>query len=62
MASNISEDQIKLLKEVLSLAEPYPLDELDEHLFCDDKSEERIKRIEATLAKKLLLENGIDIS
>ena len=61
VGSNITEEQISLFKDVLSLAEPYPLDELDKHMFYDDNDEERVKRCEATIAKKILLENGIDV-
>lgn len=61
MASNITEEQIKLFKFIMSLAEPYPLDELAEHEFYDDKDEENIKRCYATHAKITLLENGIDV-
>ena len=44
----------------MSLAESYPFDELDKHMFYDDKNENRIMRCDATIAKKLLFENEID--
>ena len=61
MASNITKEQIGFFKHILSLAEPYPIEELEKHIFLDDNDEERIKRCDATRAKKILLENGIDV-
>ncbi len=61
MSSKLTEEQIKLFKKVLSMAEPYPFEELDEHMYYDDKDEERIRRCNATMAKKILIENGIDV-
>lgn len=61
MPSNITEEQIKFFKYIVSLAEPYPFDELDDHIVYDDKDEENIRRCDAARAKKILLENGIEV-
>lgn len=61
MDSNITREQIEQLKLAVASAEPYPIEELDEHSFYDDKDTERLKRCLATKAKIILLENGIEI-
>lgn len=61
MGSSITKEQIDLFRLVASSAEPYPIDELDKYMYYDDTDEERVKRCDATLAKKILLENGIEV-
>lgn len=61
MASNITEEQIIFFKYVMSLAEQYPLEGFEDRLHYDEQDEEAIKRCNATMAKKILLENGIDV-
>ena len=61
MNSNITEEQIKFFKSILEKYEPYPLDEpklnyIDEYEILLDR-----KRVMATEAKRILLENGIGV-
>lgn len=61
MASNITKEQIEQLKLAATSAEPYPIEEIEEHSFYDDKDTERLKRCLATKAKMILLEHGIEV-
>lgn len=61
MASNITEEQIDFFKYVMSLAEPYPLEGFEKLLHYDEQDEEVMRRYDATMAKKILLENGIEV-
>lgn len=61
MESNITEKQIEIFKKAVLMAEPYPIEELSEHEYYDDKDDERVKRCLATYAKIALLENGIEV-
>lgn len=59
MELNITKEQIKLFKHILSLYEPYPLDVLDRLNFDNDEFDDH--RVDATFAKKILIENGVNI-
>ena len=61
MASSITKEQIDFFKYIMSLAEPYPLEGFEKRLHYDEQDEEIIKRYDATMAKKISLENGIDV-
>ena len=60
MESRITNEQIALFKDFLRKYEPYPLEVLKKLQYDDDDFDE--DRVFATRAKKILLENGIDIS
>ena len=57
MEQNITNTQIEFFKHIIELYEPYSLEEL-EKLKLDDKEHDP-DRINATIAKKILIENGI---
>lgn len=57
MASNISAEQVKQLKNLVAEYDPYPIEILDEYMFDDKQYDEN--RIDATIAKKILMENDI---
>lgn len=57
MESDITKRQIELFKKIIEEFEPYPLEVLDS-LQYDDKDYDE-DRINATIAKKILLEHGI---
>ncbi len=64
MESNISKELIDMMFTALKKAEPYPIEYLDElgyddHRYEDDYSER--DRINATIAKKFFIENGVNI-
>ena len=65
MASNISNELIEMLKTALKKADPYPVEFLDELGFDDlrfDLNSPEKDRINASLAKKFLVEHGIIIN
>ncbi len=57
MASNISAEQVKQLKNLIAQYAPYPIEILDDYMFDDKQYDEN--RIDATIAKKILTENNI---
>lgn len=64
MESNISRELIEMLRFALKKAEPYPIEFLDELKLDDPRFEldnPEKDRINATLAKKFLIEHGIAI-
>lgn len=64
MASNISNELLEMLKYALKKAAPYPVEYLDEIGYDDprfDLENPEKDRINATIAKKFIEENGIDI-
>ena len=61
MDSNTTREQIDYLKKIMSSAEPYPIDELEKYAYYDDNDKERVNRCNATRAKKLLIELGIEV-
>ena len=60
MARNFTSEEIAFYRELLSKYEPYPLEVLDDLMFDDTRYDQN--RIDATIAKKRLLECGIVIT
>ena len=63
MASNISKELIDMMFIALKKADPYPIEYLDEFGYDDRRYEDNYyekDRVNATIAKKFLLENGIN--
>lgn len=64
MESNISKELIDMMFIALKKAEPYPIEYLDEFGYDDPRYEDNYSekdRVNATIAKKFLIENGINI-
>ena len=59
MASSITKEQIELFKWLISKYEPYSFDVLDKVGYDKDNYDD--DRLFATYAKKILIENGIEI-
>lgn len=59
MELNITKEQIEFFKYIISLAEPYPFEVLDDVGYEDNRYDEI--RLNSTRAKKLLIEHGIEI-
>ena len=60
MAQSISDENIQYFRELIAKYEPYPLEILDDLMFDDTRYDDQ--RIQATYAKKRLLECGIPLS
>lgn len=60
MALNISSSQIDSLKAIIREFKPYPLEVLEDLMIDDKRYDEN--RINATIAKKMLLECGIPLT
>ncbi len=60
MARNITSESISFYKDLLAKYEPYPLEILDDLMFDDTRYDQN--RIDATFAKKRLLECGIPLT
>lgn len=64
MESNMSKELIDMMFIALKKADPYPIEYLDELGYDDPRYEDNYSdkdRINATIAKKFLIENGINI-
>lgn len=59
MESSITKEQIELFKFVMEQAEPYTEEEFSQKYRYDETDEDVSKRIDATMAKKILIEHGI---
>jgi hypothetical protein len=59
MESSITKEQIELFKFVMEQAEPYTEEEFSQKYRYDETDENVSKRIDATMAKKILIEHGI---
>ena len=60
MARNITSENITFYRGLLAQYEPYPLEILDDLMFDDTRYDRN--RIDATIAKKRLIECGIPLT
>lgn len=60
MARNITSENIAFYRGLLAQYEPYPLEVLDDLMFDDTRYDQN--RIDATIAKKRLIECGISLA
>lgn len=59
MESGITKEQIEFFKFIMGQAEPYTEEEFSEKFRYDETDESVSKRIDATMAKKILIEHGV---